>query len=283
MLRELRLGGRVLDLASPRIMGILNVTPDSFSDGGRFLDRPAAIAQARALVEAGADILDVGGESTRPGAREVRVKEELDRVIPTIEAVAGLGAPVSVDTRKAAVMREAVAAGAAMINDVSALGHDPDAMATVAELGVPVCLMHMQGTPETMQDDPSYGDVVGEVRGFLRERADRCLEAGVDADSIVVDPGIGFGKTVAHNLALMRDLEAFAALGYPLLVGASRKSLVGKVLGRPLGERLYGDCAAVAWAVGHGADLIRVHDVGAARDVVRMTTALMAGEEWAEA
>ena len=277
MSKELRLRGSVLSLDRPRIMGILNVTPDSFSDGGRFQEREAALAQARALAEAGADLLDVGGESTRPGAQEVPVQEELDRVIPVIEAVAGLGIPVSVDTRKAAVMREAVAAGAAMVNDVSALGHDPEARAAAAELEVPVCLMHMQGTPETMQDDPRYGDVVAEVKGFLAGRADSCREAGVDGDNILVDPGIGFGKTVDHNLALLRHLDELTELGYPVLVGTSRKSLVGKVLDRPLGERVHGDCAVVAWAVARGADIVRVHDVGAMRDAVRMTTALMGG------
>jgi dihydropteroate synthase len=258
-------------------MGVLNVTPDSFSDGGRFLDREAAVAQARELVAAGADILDVGGESTRPGATEVPLQEELDRVVPVVEAIADLGVPVSVDTRKAAVMREAVAAGAGMINDVSALSHDPEALATAAELGVPVCLMHMQGTPETMQDDPRYDDVVAEVKAYLEDRANRCLEAGIDPDNIVLDPGIGFGKTVDHNLALLHHLGALRELGYPLLVGTSRKSLVGKVLDRDLDERIYGDAAVVAWSVSHGAAVVRVHDAGPMRDVVRMTEALVAG------
>jgi len=274
----LTFGEHSLSLDRPRIMGILNVTPDSFSDGGRFFDREAAAAHARALVEAGADILDVGGESTRPGAAEVPLQEELDRVIPVIEAVSGLGVPVSVDTRKAAVMRAAVAAGATMINDVSALEHDPQAEETVAALGVPVCLMHMQGTPETMQARPSYTDVVAEVKTYLGERATQCREAGIEREAIVLDPGIGFGKTVAHNLALLHHLDSFAELGYPLLVGTSRKSLVGKVLDREVGERIYGDAAVVAWSVSHGAAVVRVHDVGPARDVIRMTEALVRGQ-----
>ncbi|MFP4559736.1 MAG: dihydropteroate synthase [Thiohalorhabdus sp.] len=277
MARELNLGGARLDLGRPRIMGIVNVTPDSFSDGGRYADRESAADHARALVEAGADILDVGGESTRPGAQEVPVAEELGRVIPVVEEVAKLGVPVSVDTRKAPVMREAVAAGAHLINDVSALEHDPDALPTVAELGVPVCLMHMQGTPETMQDDPRYDDVVGEVRAYLARRAEDCRRAGVHPDNILVDPGIGFGKTVDHNLALMHSLSMFAELGHPLLVGTSRKSLAGKLFNRAVHQRQYFDAALVAWSVSHGADIVRVHEVGAMYDVVRMTEVLMQG------
>lgn len=274
----LSFGERTLGLDRPRIMGIVNVTPDSFSDGGRFFDRKAAADHARELVAAGADILDVGGESTRPGAVEVSLQEELDRVLPVVEAVSGLGVPVSVDTRKAAVMREAVAAGAGMVNDVSALEHDPDAVATVAELGVPVCLMHMQGTPETMQDDPRYDDVVSEVSGYLAQRARQCAAGGIASDAILLDPGIGFGKTVAHNLALLHRLDALAGLGYPLLVGTSRKSLVGKVLDREVGARVYGDAAVIGWSVSHGAAVVRVHDVGSARDVIRMTEALASGQ-----
>jgi dihydropteroate synthase len=273
----LAFGEHSLSLDRPRIMGVVNVTPDSFSDGGQFFEPEAAVAHARELVAAGADILDVGGESTRPGAVEVPLQEELDRVLPVIKAVSGLGVPVSVDTRKAAVMRAAVAAGAWLVNDVSALEHDPEALATVAELGVPVCLMHMQGTPATMQANPAYTDVVGEVRDYLAQRADACQAAGIRRDAIVLDPGIGFGKTVAHNLALLHHLDAFTGLGYPVLVGTSRKSLVGKVLDREVGERAYGDAAVVAWSVSHGAGLVRVHDVGPMRDVVRMTEALASG------
>ncbi|MFA9461661.1 dihydropteroate synthase [Thiohalorhabdus methylotrophus] len=277
MARELRFKDLTLDLERPRIMGIVNVTPDSFSDGGRYADREGAAAHARSLVEAGADILDVGGESTRPGATEVPVQEELDRVIPAVEAVAGLGVPVSVDTRKAAVMREAVAAGATLINDVSALEHDPDSVSAAVELDVPVCLMHMQGTPETMQDDPRYEDVVSEVKTYLAKRMEHCQQAGIKADNILVDPGIGFGKTVEHNLALMHALENFAELGRPLLVGTSRKSLTGKLFDRAVHERTYFDAALVAWSVTHGADIVRVHDVQAMYDVVRMTELLKRG------
>ena len=275
---QLACGGRMLDLTRPRIMGIVNVTPDSFSDGGRYAARDAAVAHGRALLEAGADILDVGGESTRPGAQEVPVEEELDRVIPVVEGLRELGALISVDTRKASVMRAAAEAGALLINDVSALQHDPAALATVAELGLPVCLMHMRGTPETMQDLAEYDDVVVEVRDFLVERTARCREAGIPPEKILLDPGIGFAKTVDHNLALLHDLPALTALGYPVLVGSSRKALIGKVLDRPLGERIHGDCAVVAWSVAQGAALVRVHEVAAARDVVRMTEALQAGQ-----
>lgn len=274
---QLDCGGRILELDRTRIMGIVNVTPDSFSDGGRYSRKDSAVAHARELVAAGADLLDVGGESTRPGAQEVPVEEELARVIPVVEGIRDLGVPISVDTRKAAVMRAAAAAGAHLINDVSALGHDPEALATVAEMGLPVCLMHMRGSPETMQDQVDYSDVVAEVRDYLAERAAACEAAGVAPDRIVLDPGIGFAKTVDQNLALLRDLPTLTALGYPVLVGGSRKSIIGKVLGREVGERQYGDCAVVAWSVAQGATLVRVHDVAAARDAARMTEALKAG------
>lgn len=277
MARQIVLGETTLSLDRPRIMGVINATPDSFSDGGRYLDPEAALDHARTLVAEGADILDVGGESTRPGATEVPEREELDRILPVVEALAGLGVPISVDTRKAAVMRAAVAAGAVLINDVSALEHDSEALAAVAELEVPVCLMHMQGTPETMQDDPCYGDVVAEVRSYLAERAERCREAGIPPSRLLLDPGIGFGKTVEHNLALMNRLGELSVLGYPVVVGTSRKSLVGKVLGRSVEERIYGDCAVVGWSVAHGADIVRVHDVAPMRDAITMTRALQAG------
>ncbi len=275
--RGLVLGSRLLRRDRPRIMGVINVTPDSFSDGGRYLAPDRALRQAQTLVAQGADILDVGGESTRPGAAEVPVEEELERVLPVVEALADFAIPISVDTRKAAVMRAAVAAGAAMINDVSALRHDPEALTAVAELQVPVCLMHMQGTPGTMQNDPRYEDVVTEVRAFLEERARQCLGAGVPASRILIDPGIGFGKTLEHNLALLSRLDSFADMGYPLVVGTSRKSLIGQVLNRPLGDRLYGDCAVVAWSVSHGADIVRVHDVGPMHEVATMIQALRTG------
>jgi dihydropteroate synthase len=277
MASQLEGGGRTLELDRTRIMGIVNVTPDSFSDGGHYSRKETAVAHARELVAAGADILDVGGESTRPGAQEVPVEEELARVIPVVEALGDLGVPISVDTRKAAVMRAAADAGAHLINDVSALGHDPEALATAAELGLPVCLMHMRGTPETMQERVDYADVVAEVRDFLAERATACEAAGIAPDRIVLDPGIGFAKTVDQNLALLRDLPVLTALGYPVLVGGSRKSIIGKVLDRGVTERQYGDCAVVAWSVAQGAALVRVHDVAVARDAARMTEALKAG------
>jgi dihydropteroate synthase len=271
----LHCGTHTLDLARPRVMGILNVTPDSFSDGGRFLDRAAALAQGRALVAEGADILDVGGESTRPGAAPVSVQEELDRVIPVIEALAGeLPVPLSVDTSKPEVMRAAVAAGASLINDVAALRR-PGALAAAAEAGVPVCLMHMQGEPGTMQREPSYRDVVTEVRNFLAARIGACEAAGIPRDRLLVDPGFGFGKTLAHNLALLRDLPALRSLGVPVLAGLSRKSMIGALLdGAPVGERLYGSLAAAVLAVERGAAIVRVHDVAPTVQALRIVAAV---------
>jgi dihydropteroate synthase len=256
-------------------MGILNVTPDSFSDGGRFLDRAAALAQGRALVAEGADILDVGGESTRPGAASVSVQEELDRVIPVIEALAGeLRVPLSIDTSKPEVMRAAVAAGAALINDVAALRR-PGALAAAAEAGVPVCLMHMRGEPGTMQRQPMYRDVVAEVRDFLAGRVAACETAGIPRDRLLVDPGFGFGKTLAHNLALLRDLAALRGLGVPVLAGLSRKSMIGALLdGAPVGERLYGSLAAAVLAVERGAAIVRVHDVAPTVQALRIVAAV---------
>jgi dihydropteroate synthase len=271
---QLDCNGRPLALDRPRIMGVLNITPDSFSDGGANYDPAAARAQAEAMLAEGVDILDVGGESTRPGAEEVPVEEELSRVLPVIEAVAPLGVPVSIDTRKAAVMREAVAAGAGLVNDVSALEHDPQALTAVAELGVPVILMHMRGTPQTMQQLTDYDDVVAEVRDYLLGRAAACQAAGIPGERIVLDPGIGFAKGLEDNLRLLHHTAAFAELGYPLLMGTSRKSLVGQVLDRPVDQRTYGTAATVAWAVAGGAHILRVHDVGAMADVARMTAAI---------
>lgn len=260
-------------------MGIINVTPDSFSDGGAFLDPEAAVARARTMVAEGADLIDIGGESTRPGAREVPLEEELDRVVPVIRAVAKeLSVPVSVDTSKPAVMREAVAAGAVLINDVMALRR-PGALEAATSLGVPVCLMHMQGEPRTMQHEPRYDDVTGEVLAFLAERVAACQAAGIAADQMLVDPGFGFGKTLEHNLRLMRELPRFAALGRPLLVGVSRKSMIGALLGgAPTGERVYGSLAAALYAVERGAAVIRAHDVRPTADVLRVWRALRQGD-----
>ncbi len=254
----------------PLIMGVLNVTPDSFADGGRFLDVNQAVAHAQEMIAAGADIIDIGGESTRPGALPVSADEELRRVIPVIERLPGV--MVSIDTTKAAVAEQALAAGARIVNDISALRFDARMPEVIGNAGV--VLMHMQGTPATMQQSPTYGDVVVEVREFLRERIAFAEARGIKKTQIAVDPGIGFGKSVAHNLALLARLEALAELDCPVLVGTSRKSFIGKVLDREPHERLWGTAATVAWAVAHGARIVRVHDVTEMRDVTRMTVAL---------
>ena len=264
-----------LSLDRPLVMGVLNVTPDSFSDGGRYLDPGAALERARQMLAEGADIVDIGGESTRPGAAAVEEREELERILPLVEAVAALGAPVSADTRKTVVMRAAIAAGASMINDVSAL-RGAGALEAIAGAPAPVaiCLMHMRGEPETMQQDVSYTDVVGEVRAFLAARAALCASAGVAPERIVVDPGFGFGKTVAHNLELLRRLPEFASLGYPVLVGLSRKSTLGALTGRDPGERLPASIAAALSAVARGANIVRAHDVRATVDALKVWNAV---------
>ncbi len=255
-------------------MGILNITPDSFYDGGLFLARERALRRAIEMVEEGANIIDIGGESTRPGAAAVSVTEELDRVVPVIEAIRDtVPVPISIDTSKPEVMREAVAAGAGMINDVRALRAE-GALATAAELGAAVCLMHMQGEPRTMQENPTYGDVVAEVREFLGARRRACLEVGIAAEKIIIDPGFGFGKTVAHNLTLLRHLAEFKVLAAPILVGLSRKSMIDKVLRLPLGERLHASVALAVLAVQYGASIVRVHDVRASCEAIRMTEAV---------
>lgn len=260
---HLHCGRHRLALDRPVVMGILNVTPDSFSDGGRFASLPAAIDRAERMAAEGASIIDVGGESTRPGALPVDAAEELRRVIPVIERLAAtLGLPVSVDTRKAEVMRVAIEAGASMVNDVSALG-GPGALDCVAGTDVGLCLMHMQGEPRTMQQSPDYADVVAEVREFLRARVARCIAAGIDPERIAVDPGFGFGKTLAHNLALLRGLPRIAADGAPVLVGLSRKRMIGEMTGQPEGDRLAGSLALATLAAQNGARIVRAHDVGA--------------------
>jgi dihydropteroate synthase len=266
--------GKPLDLSRPQVMGILNVTPDSFSDGGVFFAPDAALAHAQEMVAAGAAIIDVGGESTRPGAAPVALQEELRRVVPVIEALcATLPVPVSIDTRNPAVMQAAVAAGAGMINDVNAL-QAPGAMDMAASLRVPVCLMHMQGIPESMQENPEYTDVVAEVRQFLADRASACLATGIARERILLDPGFGFGKTTRHNLLLLQQLDRLVAEGYPVLVGLSRKSLIGKVLGLPVDERLYPGLALAVLAVWQGAAIVRTHDVRATREAVDMCQAV---------
>ncbi|HUT41459.1 MAG TPA: dihydropteroate synthase [Gammaproteobacteria bacterium] len=266
--------GTSLDLSIPRVMGILNVTPDSFSDGGEFLAPDRAAEHAQEMVEAGAAIIDVGGESTRPGAEAVPEDVELQRVIPVIEALhATLAVPVSIDTRKPAVMQAAVQAGAGLINDVNAL-QAPGMLATAAALGVPVCLMHMQGTPQSMQEQPEYRDAVEEVAGFLVGRAEACQAAGIARDRILLDPGFGFGKTTRHNLQLLQRLDVLVARGYPVLVGLSRKSLIGNVLDLPVDKRLYPGLALAVLAVWQGAAIVRTHDVAATREAIEMCQAV---------
>lgn len=263
--------GKSLDLSVPRIMGIVNVTPDSFSDGGKFFSRDAALKQALKLVEDGADILDIGGESTRPGSDIVAVQEEIDRVAPVIEAIsAEIDVPISIDTMKADVMRAAVNAGAGLINDVNALRSE-GALKAAAELQVPICLMHMQGTPQTMQNEPQYEDVVSEVEAFLLQRVAVCEEAGISADKIMLDPGFGFGKRARHNLRLMKHLSRLTALPYPVLVGVSRKSIIGDMLKVSVDERLAGSLALASLAVWQGAKLIRTHDVRETAQAVKLT------------
>jgi dihydropteroate synthase len=259
-----------------RVMGILNTTPDSFSDGGRWSERDRALRHALNMAAAGADIVDVGGESTRPGAQAVGLQEELDRVIPVIEAiVAESEIAISVDTSKPEVMRAAVSAGATMINDVMALRED-GALAMAAELAVPVCLMHMQGRPRDMQQAPHYADVVAEVQAFLLRRADDCVAAGLAPESLYLDPGFGFGKTLAHNLELFRSLPRLCALGYPVLVGVSRKSMLGALTGKEVGERLAASLAAAVLAARSGAAVLRVHDVAETVDALKVAYALEA-------
>ena len=264
----------LLDLTEPRVMGVLNVTPDSFSDGGRYVDVAAAAERGAAMAEEGAAIVDVGGESTRPGAGPVTAAEELERVIPVIERLAArLSVPISVDTTKAEVMRAAIGAGASLVNDVRAL-REPGALEAVAATGAAVCLMHMQGEPRTMQAAPSYGDVVCDVRDFLAERVAACLEAGIHRDRICIDPGIGFGKTLPHNLALLAAIDRLGDRGMPVLIGVSRKSLVGIITGRPPEGRLAGSLAFAALAVARGAAIIRAHDVAETVDAVKVASAL---------
>jgi dihydropteroate synthase len=268
-------GTERLDLSHPRVMGILNVTPDSFADGGRHVLPQAAVAAGLRLVDEGAAIIDVGGESTRPGAEPVSEAEELRRVLPVLEGLRGEapGTILSIDTRKPAVMRAAMRAGATLVNDVSAL-REPGALAALAASGAGVCLMHMQGEPRGMQRAPQYGDVVAEVRAFLEARIEACRAAGIDPERIAVDPGFGFGKTFEHNLRLLAGLGRLRQLGRPLLVGLSRKSLLGTLTGRPVAERLAGSVAISAIAVLRGASIVRAHDVAATLDAIRVAAAV---------
>jgi len=277
--RVLLCGHYRFPLDRPLVMGVLNVTPDSFSDGGRFLDPGAALAHAQQMIADGADLIDVGGESTRPGAPSTPGAVELERVVPLIEKLASFGVPISADTRKPAVMRAAIAAGASMVNDVQA-ARAPGALESIAGAAQPValCLMHMRGEPATMQQAPAYDDVVAEVKAFLAERARACEAAGVARERIVVDPGFGFGKTVAHNLALLRALPELVALGYPVLAGLSRKATIGALIGqergRGIGDRLAGSVAAALAAVARGAAIVRVHDVRETVDALKVWRAV---------
>ncbi|MDY6920540.1 MAG: dihydropteroate synthase [Pseudomonadota bacterium] len=272
----LQCGGRFLHLSQPQVMGVLNVTPDSFSDGGRFNGPGQALQQAALMVEQGAALVDVGGESTRPGAAPVSEQEELDRVIPVVETLtARLDVIVSVDTSNPMVMAEAEAAGAGLINDVRALRR-PGALAFAAGSQLPVCLMHMQGEPGTMQSDPRYRDVVTDVGDFLQSRLDAALAAGVGRQRLLLDPGFGFGKSLHHNLTLLKHLDRLRDLGCPLLVGMSRKSMIGAILNKPVAERLHGSVAAALLAATAGASIIRVHDVGPTVDALKMWQAVQA-------
>ena len=254
-------------------MGVVNVTPDSFSDGGRFLETGPAVVHGSELARQGADILDIGGESTRPGAQPVSVAQELDRILPVLEGLRGLDRPLSVDTRKPAVMRAALVAGASMINDINALQSD-GALDAVRASDCAVCLMHMQGDPQTMQQDPHYGDVVGEVREFLARRVAACEAAGVCRSRIVIDPGFGFGKRSAHNLELLRNLRSLASLGVPVLAGLSRKSTLGRITNQPVEQRAIASATAALLAVQRGAAIVRVHDVAQTRDALRILGAV---------
>ena len=271
--RYLQCGRYRLSLERPLIMGVVNVTPDSFSDGGRYLDFQSAAAHGQRLIEQGAHILDVGGESTRPGAKPVPLDEERRRVIPVIEALAQCGRPISIDTRKPELMAEAIAAGASLINDVDAL-EGPGALATVARASVAVCLMHKQGDPRTMQQDPQYTDVVVEVRDYLRSRVDAAVHAGIARERIVIDPGFGFGKTQQHNIALLRNLAELTRLGVPVLAGLSRKAMLGRITGREPQDRVHASVAAALFAADRGAAILRVHDVTETRDALAVWWAL---------
>jgi dihydropteroate synthase len=277
---HLQLTSKSLDLSVPQVMGILNVTPDSFSDGGRFMDLDLALQQAETMLAQGARILDIGGESTRPGAQAISLQVELDRVLPVISAIqARFDCLLSIDTSKAEVMRQAVQHGADMINDVRALRQE-GALAAAAALQVPVCLMHMQGEPGTMQRQPAYADVLVEVKAFFAERIQTCEAAGIGADKLILDPGFGFGKRLEHNLRLLDNLDALRSFQLPILVGLSRKSMLGALLGdRPVAERVQGSVVAAVIAAMKGARILRVHDVGETVDAMQIVAALLQQDE----
>jgi dihydropteroate synthase len=275
MNNALRCGDKTLDLSLPCIMGILNVTPDSFSDGGHFFSADSAVQQARKMIAAGALIIDIGGESTRPGAQSVPIEEEKQRVLPVIKAVHKEfpDTIISVDTSKPEIMATAIESGARLVNDVTALSQ-PGALEVVANSKVAVCLMHMQGEPRSMQNDPQYQNVVDEVKDFLKSRIDACIAAGIERDRIIVDPGFGFGKTLTHNLLLLKHLHQFKELGVALLVGMSRKSMVGAILEKPVNERLIGSISLATLSSWLGADILRVHDVEPTIEALKVVNAL---------
>ncbi|MCK0538048.1 dihydropteroate synthase [Alcanivorax quisquiliarum] len=273
----LQCGARTLALSAPVVMGVLNVTPDSFSDGGKYVQRDAALAQARRMVEEGASIIDIGGESTRPGAAPVTVEQELERVVPVVEAIAAeLDVVISLDTSTPDVMREGARAGAGLINDVRALTR-PGALAAAVDTGLAVCLMHMNGEPGVMQQQPSYpdDDVISAVENYLRERVEACLAAGIPRQRLVIDPGFGFGKTLAHNLRLLREMNRLQAFELPILAGMSRKSMIGHALGRPVDQRLAAGLALHVMAFERGAHIIRAHDVRETADALNIAQAVL--------
>jgi dihydropteroate synthase len=271
---KLRCANLSLDLSTPKVMGILNVTPDSFSDGGKFHHIDAALTHAQEMIEQGADIIDIGGESTRPGAQPVMLEEELQRVIPVIQSLSGCGAVLSVDTYKPEVMRAAIEAGVHMVNDVFAL-QQPGALQAAQDSQVAICLMHMQGTPQTMQVQPSYQNVLAEVQAFLTQRVEVVRQIGVGDDRIVLDPGFGFGKKTAHNLTLLKHLAELHIANLPILAGLSRKSVLGQIVGQDADQRVFASVAASVLAVSHGANIVRVHDVKATVEALKVTTAVM--------
>ena len=282
-LAPINCGGKLLPLDTPQIMGVLNLTPDSFSDGGRFIDASGrvdiehALTVSEAMVEDGASIIDIGGESTRPGAAEVSDQAQIDRVAIVIERLASrVDVIISVDTSSPELMTESARLGAGMINDIRSLVK-PDALAAAATSGLAVCMMHMQGQPESMQDQPTYVDIVQDVLGFFERRILNFIDAGIDKSKIMVDPGFGFGKKLEHNVALLRGLERFTSLGLPLLVGISRKAMIGQLTGRPVQDRVHGSVAAALLAIQGGANIVRVHDVAATKDMIKMHLAI-AGE-----
>lgn len=278
MIKKLKCGHKEINLAQPQVMGVLNVTPDSFSDGGKFIKPEQAILHAQVMVTAGAAIVDIGGESTRPGADEVSVEDEITRVVPVIEALVGeISVPVSVDTSKPEVMLAAVEAGASMINDVRAL-REPGALEAAVEANVPVCLMHMQGQPRTMQSNPQYNDVAGDIIDFFHQRIDAALNAGVTEDNIILDPGFGFGKTTEHNYTMLREFKRFTEMGFPLLAGLSRKSMIAAILDNPVEDRMPASIALAVLVVEQGANIIRVHDVKETVDALKMLEAMQSLE-----